>query len=479
MNMEANSTQNTNNHAIVCPFHRQGHINPSTKLSLNLALKGVTITFLNFEHVQQEITKASGCQSNNNPFKAVNFGQTPVGDIRYQVVSDGLPVDFDRTGRLMEYLDWYMSGGMYDQLEKAIGKIVLESTPKVNVLIIDTFYPWASKLARKFGLRCASFWTQPAIVFNLYYHVHLLRHYRHFDCLDKRIDPIDYIPGLKSIDPKDLMSFLQDKDPSTKMHKHIFHAFHDVRSVDYVLCNSVQELEHDTISTLQTLIPFYPIGPILLSGPTKTRVPTSLWAESNCSEWLKPKSHGSVLYVSFGSLANFSKNDVMEIAYGLMDSHVDFIWVLRPRTVLDEPNDILPIGFEDEVRGRGIIVPWTDQVTVLSHQATGGFLTHCGWNSVLESIWHEVSMLCFPVFADQITNRKLVVDDWKIGVNLCEGRTIQRAEISAKIKYFMSQKPREVLKENIRETRNLLQSALKADGSSEKYVNKFIEELAK
>ncbi|XP_074316957.1 UDP-glycosyltransferase 86A1-like [Silene latifolia] len=475
--MEENSTQkHTNNHAIICPLHLQGHINPFTKLSLNLASKGVTVTFLIFEHVQQEITKALGCNS-NNPFEGLSQGSSLVGDIHYRVISDGLPLDYDRSGRLMEYVHWFMVGGLYDQVENAIGNIVLESRPKVNVLIFDTFYPWASKLAKRFGLRCASFWTEPATVFSLYYHVHLLRQHGHFDSPDNRKDPIDYIPGVNSIEPKDLISYLQDKDTSTNVHKLLFQAFQDVRSVDYVLCNTVQELEPHTISTLQTLMPFYPIGPILLSGPTKTRIP--LWAESDCSDWLKSKSHGSVLYVSFGSLANFSKNDVMEIAYGLMDSHVDFVWVLRPRTVLDETSDVLPLGFEDEVRGRGTIVPWTDQISILSHQATGGFLTHCGWNSILESIWYEVPMLCFPMFSDQITNRKLVVDDWNIGVNLCKESTIQRVEIAAQIKSFMNQKPREELKKNIRDKRNMLQNALEADGSSQKYVNKFIEELSK
>ncbi|KAH9604021.1 hypothetical protein KSS87_014201 [Heliosperma pusillum] len=476
--MEENSIKNHNNHAILCPLHLQGHINPFTKLSLDLASKGLTVTFLTFQHIQHDIAKASGCHS-DNPFEALNHGSNLVGDIRYRLISDGMPLDYDRTGRLFEYLKWFLVGGLYDQIENGVGKIILESKPKVNVLIFDTFYPWASKIANKFGVRIATFWTEPAIVFSLYYHVHLLRQHGHFDCPDNRKDPIDYIPGVSSIDPKDLMSYLQDKDTSTDMHKLIFQAFQDIRLVDYVLCNTIQELEPHTISTLQTLMPFYPIGPILFSAPTKTRFSTSLWAESDCSEWLKSKSRGSVLYVSFGSLANFSKNDVMEIAYGLMDSHVDFIWVLRPRTVVDDSNDIFPLGFEDEVRGRGLVVPWTDQILILSHQATGGFLTHCGWNSVLESIWYEVPMLCFPVFTDQITNRKLIVDDWKIGVNLCNGSTIQRDEIAAQIKSFMSQKPREVLKKNIKEKRDMFQSAHEVDGSSEKYVNKFIEELSK
>lgn len=372
-----------------------------------------------------------------------------------------------------------MYGGMYAKLEEAIGEIMIESKLRPSVLVADTFYPWASKIAKKFGLFHASFWTEPALVFSLYYHVHLLREHRHFDCPDARKDPIDYIPGVKSIDPKDMMSYLQDMDTSTNMHKIIFMAFQDVRFADFVLCNTVQDIEPDTISALQALMPFYPIAPIMQLGPAQNVRPPSLWAESSCSEWLDTKSHGSVLYVSFGSLANFTKNDVMEIAYGLMLSNVGFIWVLRPRTVVHECEDLLPHGFEEAVHGRGIVVPWTNQTAILSHRAIGGFLTHCGWNSVLESIWSKVPMLCFPVFTDQITNRKLVVDDWKVGINLCDEKAIRREDVSAKITNFMSTKVRDQLYNKVQEVRKILENALNISGSSEKNLDLFIDKLKK
>ena len=99
--------------------------------------------------------------------------------------------------------------------------------------------------------------------------------------LDKREDTIDYIPGVKAIEPKDLMSYLQATDNvSTVVHRIIYKAFEDVKRVDFIICNTVQELESDTISALQEKKPIFAIGPLFPAWFTKDIVPTSMWSES-------------------------------------------------------------------------------------------------------------------------------------------------------------------------------------------------------
>ncbi|KAL0370098.1 UNVERIFIED_CONTAM: UDP-glycosyltransferase 86A2 [Sesamum angustifolium] len=459
-------------HAILVSYPLQGHVNPSVHLAIKLASRGFTITFINTHSIHHQITSTSDGEADIFSQLRQSHGL----DIRYATVSDGLPVGFDRS----LHHDQFMAALLHvfsAHAEEAIEKIVRHSQPAVSCLIADTYFVWPGKLAEKYGLLYVSFWTEAALIFTLYYHMDLLRLNGHFGCIDTREDKIKYIPGVESIEPKDLTSFLQEMDTTSVCHQIIFKAFMDVKTADFVLCNTVQELEHETISALQQKIPFFAVGPVFLTGFTRTTVMTSLWAESDCSRWLDSKPQGSVLYVSFGSYAHVAKADLIEIAKGLLLSKVDFIWALRPDTVSSDEQTPLPDGFMEETGDRGMIIPWCCQTEVLAHPAVGGFLTHCGWNSVLESIWFQVPMLCFPLYTDQFTNRKLVINDWKIGINLCDKVRLTSVEVAEKINQLMVGKIGDEVRVSIKNVKSTSEKALAAGGSSEKNIDRFIQEL--
>ena len=273
------------------------------------------------------------------------------------------------------------------------------------------------------------------------------------------------------------MSYLQETDITSVCHQIIFNAFEDAKNADFVLCNTVQELELVTISALHAKVPFYAIGPIFPSGFTDSIVATSIWSESDCTQWLDKKPHGSVLYVSFGSYAHVKKTDLIEIANGLLLSKVNFLWVLRPDIVSSDDADPLPVGFKEEVGDRAMIIPWCCQNAVLAHPAIGGFLTHCGWNSILESTWCKVPLLCYPLLTDQFTNRKLVVDDWKTGINLSNKKPITKEEVSDNIHRLMSGESGYQYRNQVKEVKKTLENALIPNGSSEKNMDQFIKKL--
>lgn len=294
---------------------------------------------------------------------------------------------------------------------------------------------------------------------------------------DKREDVIDYIPGAPEIKPTDLMSYLQSTDITTVVHRIIYKAFGDVKKADFILCNTVEELESDTILAIHKNQPCYAIGPLFPTGFAKSPVPMNMWSESDCTHFLTTRPTGSVLYISFGSYAHTSKHNIAEIAHGLLLSGVNFIWVIRPDIVSSGETQPLPAGFEDQIKHRGLLVPWCSQIEVVSHPAVGGFLTHCGWNSILESVWCTVPMLCYPLLTDQFTNRKLVVDDWKIGINLRDGRQVMKEEVSEKVIRLMSGKTADGLRKQIKNVRKTLQNSVSAVGSSERNFGQFAKEV--
>ncbi|KOM34183.1 hypothetical protein LR48_Vigan02g033300 [Vigna angularis] len=142
-----------------------------------------------------------------------------------------------------------------------------------------------------------------------------------------------------------------------------------------------------------------------------------------CLEWLDKQEPDSVIYVSFGTTTTLKVEQIQQVATGLEQSKQKFIWVLRHADkgdIFDE-NEAkkldLPNGFEERVKGMGVVVrDWAPQLEILSHPSTGGFMSHCGWNSCLESISLGVPMATWPMHSDQPRNAVLVTEVLKVGL---------------------------------------------------------------
>ncbi|KAK8698908.1 hypothetical protein V6N13_115013 [Hibiscus sabdariffa] len=137
--------------------------------------------------------------------------------------------------------------------------------------------------------------------------------------------------------------------------------------------------------------------------------------QHECLKWLDSKQPNSVLYISFGSLNTFSSAQLKEIVMGLEASELQFIWIVRKQNNDDEDDDWLPEGFEKRMEGKGLVIRrWTPQVLILDHEAVGGFMTHCGWNSTLEGVCGGVLMVTWPA-RGPVLNRKVddpSLEDW-------------------------------------------------------------------
>ncbi|KAL0338474.1 UNVERIFIED_CONTAM: UDP-glycosyltransferase 86A1 [Sesamum angustifolium] len=398
-------------------------------------------------------------------------------DIRYTTIHDGYPLEFDRDLHFLEYFN-SLYHDFPARVDEFVGNIIQSDPYSVHFLVTDTIYHWPAAIAQKYNLVNVSFWTEPALVFSLGYHWDLLREKGHVPCKDNKEVEINYLPGVESISTRDVMSYISGEE--IIVSDVLFLAFQEVKKADFILHNTVQELESQTLSALNKYLPNYAIGPINFSKILDTNTITkSFWPESDCTKWLDSKTPGSVLYVSFGSLVPTSKQVIQEIAYGLLLSEVNFIWVVRQGAVSPGDTNVLPAGYPDKVKDKGLVISWCDQIKVLSNPAVGGFLTHNGWNSTIESMRCGVPMICYPIAYDQLTNRKLVVDTWKIGISLCDGTTstVDRTEVAEKIRSFMNGTAVEGLKQKAEKVKQTLHDALEIDGSSERNFDQFIKDL--
>ncbi|XP_071702162.1 probable UDP-glucosyl transferase 73B6 [Rutidosis leptorrhynchoides] len=212
-----------------------------------------------------------------------------------------------------------------------------------------------------------------------------------------------------------------------------------------LLFNTCDNLERVFIDYMaeETKLPVYGVGPLLPEKYWKSAGSLlhdhemrsnhkANYSEDEVFQWLESKPIGSVIYISFGSEVGPTLDEYKELAGSLEGSNQNFIWVIQPgsgttgipRSFLgpvntdseEEEEGYYPEGLDVKVGNRGLIITgWAPQLLILSHPSTGGFLSHCGWNSTVEAIGLGVPILGWPIRGDQFDNAKLIANHLKIG----------------------------------------------------------------
>uniref|UniRef100_A0A0V0H5Z7 Putative ovule protein n=1 Tax=Solanum chacoense TaxID=4108 RepID=A0A0V0H5Z7_SOLCH len=168
------------------------------------------------------------------------------------------------------------------------------------------------------------------------------------------------------------------------------------------------------------------------------------------------------------------------LTIGLEKSEVRFILVAKQLTTQQEEQGFGSVskGFEERVSGKGLVIKgWAPQVEILGHRAVGGFLSHCGWNSVLEAIAAGVLILGWPMECDQFINAWLLVDNMKTSIRVCEGSDSvpDPIELGRIINEAMSN---DLVKERAKKMRYEALEAVKIGGSSKRDLDSIVRELA-
>ncbi|RYR74780.1 hypothetical protein HN51_021296 [Arachis hypogaea] len=260
--------------------------------------------------------------------------------------------------------------------------------------------------------------------------------------------------------------------------------------VDGIIVNTFNDLEPEAMRALHngsSSRSVYAIGPIV-AQPNQNQDEKI----DECVAWLNHQPSKSVLYICFGSGGTLSQEQVNEIAFGLELSGHKFLWVVRVPNKIpnsgyvigqkEDPIQYLPPGFVERTKEQGLVVPsWAPQIEILAHGSTGGFLSHCGWNSTLESIVHGVPMIAWPLFAEQRMNAILLTDVLRVAVRPQgeEDGVVNREEIAKVVKRIMDHGNEEGLemRKRTQELSYAAAAALSENGSSTKALSSLAHEL--
>lgn len=433
------------------------------------------------------------CRSNHN----INFVAVP----------DGLPEDDPRLSDVIHFCEAVMA--MEPIFQDFFARLVRETA--VSCVIHDITMSCVYKPAKKLGLPLVGFVTPSAVSLHCYNHVpeyiaagllplpppsdpsfpsldpltQSLRPAQNEEEAAARHRPVTCLTGLSpEIRVQDLPSFMVTHDLNSFFMRFLANQNKYIPVYDCLLMNTFYELEAPVIDAMGTQNPnIFPIGPLIFTPnyncadgadgevPVLADTGSALWAQDAQSlKWLDQQKPSSVLYISFGSIATMSVDQMKELAHGLEMSHHQFLWVVRPDLVanIDQADSskekfaVMFAEFVERTKDRALVLPWVSQPRVLSHPSVAAFLTHCGWNSTLESISSGVPMLGWPKFAEQHTNCRYITHVWKIGFDFeCHRKdgVVIREEIARKVNAIMRREGEDANMDGVRERVRHLQSA--------------------
>ncbi|KAF8010803.1 hypothetical protein BT93_J1451 [Corymbia citriodora subsp. variegata] len=401
---------------VPCPF--QGHITPMLNLGSLLHSKGfsIVIAHTNFNHP--------------DPSGFPNF--------TFASIPDCLPKDVLSSGdaaALFASLNTNCEGPLYQVLSDMVEKDGATEN-KISCVIYDTLmYSHYMKLP-SMALRTGSISNQ--LVFS-------------------------ELPQLRK------EGYFPSKEPMMQLIATIL----DIRTSSAILWNTADCLEKQLSNQLQKQysVPFFLLGPLHKVAPASST--SILEEETDCLLWLDKQADDSVVYVSLGSMVSMDEGEFAETAWGLANSGQPFLWVVRPGSVRgSEWIELLPGGFKEATQETGCLVRWAPQKDVLAHRAVGGFWTHCGWNSTLESISEGVPMICRPCFMDQNVNARYLCHVWRVGLEL-EGDLDQK-EIEQAVRRLMVEEEGKEMRLRAAAFKDQIELSIRKGGSSHAAIEELV-----
>ncbi|KAK4278590.1 hypothetical protein QN277_016419 [Acacia crassicarpa] len=351
-----------------------------------------------------------------------------------------------------------------------------DSNPVVG-LVLDFFCLSMVDVGKEFDLPSYFFLTTNAGFFGAV----LSLQKRQIDDVFCDSGPDLLIPGFSNLVPSRVLpNALSSKDGYFAFYK-LAQNFTETKGI---IVNSFSELEQYAIDEIlkdekMKVPPIYTVGPVIeLKGQPNPNLDQAL--HDKIMKWLDDQPPSSVVFLCFGSMGSLSPSQTRELAKGLKNSGVRFLWAMRSPPTEDNADRTLTEGFLESTHDKGMICGWAPQVEVLAHKSIVGFVSHCGWNSILESLWFGVPILTLPIYAEQQLNAFRMVREFGLAVELrldyqSDRDLVVADEIEGGITQLMD-RDSEVHKK-VQEMKEKARKAVLGGGSSFISTGKLIEDI--
>ncbi|KAL1544729.1 7-deoxyloganetic acid glucosyltransferase [Salvia divinorum] len=452
-------------HVLIFPLPLQGPINSMLKLAEMLCLRQIKVTFIITQHIQRRLFDSSTIQT---------YMTTKYGDaFSFQAIPDGLPEEHPRTIREFSELLGSLS---------AVAPLILHQTVSVweiSCIVAEGILSFATDIATQIGVPLFYFDTCSASALWAIMCLPQLIQAGELPFKDDNLDEIiRNAPGMEGVmRRRDLPSFCRDINLEDLEVKLLLKQARLMPLSQGIILNTFHQLDAPLLSHMLKLFPnIYAIGPLhaLLQTQASQNSSSSILPEDmSCISWLDKQPSQSVVYVSIGSLALMTKDQFLEFWFGLVNSGMRFLLVQRPGSVAGL-DDGIPVELLEATRERGYVVSWVPQQEVLDHPAVGGFLSHCGWNSILESLVAGKPMICWPHHFDQQVNSRYVGEVWKVGLDMKD--SCDRVVVEKMVREVMELRKDEFLK-RARKLSEAARGSVGEGGSSAKDLDRFIDDI--
>ncbi|CAM0882835.1 unnamed protein product [Alopecurus aequalis] len=440
---------------VMYPAPGAGHLIPAMEFGRQLVAHGLSVTIVLRGRPAENATAAAPSvfgAASTSPF--LSFRYIPEAPL-----PPGVP-EGDHVAKPFE-LTRASNPGLRDFLHVA----------SPAALLLDFFCYSAADVGAEVGIPTYFFFLSCTAGLAVLLHMPVIHTQKAVSIGDLGGEPV-HVPGVPPIPANDFPAAFLDRTSLSYQHfLALSEKLCESRGVIVNSCRSLEPRATDAVVSglctppTRTTPPIFWVGPLVKSEEVVDK------RGKECLAWLEKQPKASVMFLCFGSMGRFSAEQIKEMAAGLEMSGQRFLWVLRSPPGGDEQelDALLPNSFLDRSKDRGLVVmSWAPQREVLAHSSVGGFVTHCGWNSVLEAVMSGVPMLAWPLYAEQRMNRVFLVEELQLAVAVEGGENgvVTAEEIEGKVSWLMDSDGGRELRERTLAAMRKAREALSDDGDS-------------